>query len=146
MSTSGFVLLEKATDGHGVPLADYYHCRPDGLLYVRWHGHLTGAVVVEGFRRSLSWQRDLAPRVLLLDRSRTSGEWGEALPWVQFEWLPETVALGLHIVYCVRLANALDGQGCQAFADAVSAFLPLEMFGSSHEALAYLCRPYQLAA
>lgn len=143
MSSSPFVLLEKVTDGHGLPLANYYHCLPDGLLYVRWFGHLTGDAVVAGFRKSLFWQRRLAPHALLLDRSRTSGEWDEALPWIQFEWLPETVGLGLQIVYCVHLPNAFDEQSCQAFIDSVSTALPVEVFGSSHEALAHLCRPYQ---
>ncbi|MFD1466817.1 hypothetical protein ACFQ48_01170 [Hymenobacter caeli] len=129
------------TDSHGVPLADYYHCQPDNLLYVRWHGHLTGDTVVETFRQTLYWQRRLAPRQLLLDRSRTTGVWEEALPWIQFEWLPESVALRLEQVHCVLVGNPLDEHCCQEFVGIVERRLPVHLFHSSHQALARLCRP-----
>ncbi|AWM35043.1 hypothetical protein DDQ68_21095 [Hymenobacter nivis] len=135
--------MGKLADGYGALVAEYYHCPSDDLLYVRWHGHLTAAEVVDGFRSILVWQQQLAPRRLLLDRSRTTGEWSEALPWLNFEWLPAASAHGLQAVGYVFSADLPSRHDSEAFLQVMRGFVPVELFGSSHEALAWLCHPHK---
>ncbi len=143
MQPAPFVLLHKLVDGHGALVAEYYHCPSDALLYVRWHGYLTAGAVVEGFRNVLTWQQQLAPRLLLLDRSRTTGEWVDALPWLALKWLPAALAAGLQAVSYVCPAGLPDHHDGEAFLRSVSGTVSVGLCGTSHEALAWLCHPGQ---
>ena len=88
----------KLPDCYGAPLADYYFLPGEALLYVRWHGHLTGAAVIRGIREALELRRKYPYFKVLNDQHDTAGDWSEALPWLQYEWLPQAVAAGLRAV------------------------------------------------
>lgn len=143
MQPAPFILLHKLADDYGAPVASFYQCPSDDLLYVRWHGHLTAAEVVKGFRSLLAWQQQLAPTRLLLDRSRSTGEWADALPWLRFEWLPAARAAGLQAVSYVYSTDFPSRHDSEAFLESVRGYMPVELFGSSHEALAWLCHPHK---
>nr|GFD59406.1 hypothetical protein [Tanacetum cinerariifolium] len=36
-----------------------------------------------------------APRRLLSDESQASGDWTDAMPWMQYDWMPGAVQHGL---------------------------------------------------
>jgi len=85
-------------DAHGAPLADFdWHPALD-LLHVYWHGHLTAASLVHGAHTGLelgNFKETGLPRRLLTNHEQASGNWEEALPWLQYDWLPRAQAQGL---------------------------------------------------
>lgn len=88
-------------DPHGAPLADFDWYATLDLLEVDWHGHLTAPSLVLAIQTGL----DLAPfagqrlpRRLLTNHSKASGNWEEALPWLQYDWLPGAQARGLELL------------------------------------------------
>ncbi|NML64785.1 hypothetical protein HHL22_06165 [Hymenobacter sp. RP-2-7] len=101
---SGFPLphrLLSLRDAHGAPLADFdWHPSLD-LLQVHWHGHLTAASLVHGAQMGLSlgaFEDAKLPRRLLTNHEQASGSWEEALPWLQYDWLPRAQERGLALL------------------------------------------------
>lgn len=88
-------------DTHGAPLADFdWHPTLD-LLHVYWHGHLTAASLVQGAQVGLdlaAFQGRALPRRLLTNYEQASGSWEEALPWLQYDWLPRAHDRGLRLL------------------------------------------------
>lgn len=88
-------------DSHGAPLADFdWHPTLD-LLEVDWHGHLTAASLVLAAQAGLDlvlFANRRLPRRVLTNHSKASGSWEEALPWLQYDWLPSTRARGVELL------------------------------------------------
>lgn len=83
-------------DAHGALLAEFDFFPEHATLWVRWHGHLTPASVVQATKAAIELRPNgTAPRRLLSDESQASGDWSEAMPWMQYEWLPSAVQHGL---------------------------------------------------
>lgn len=85
-------------DTHGAPLVDYDWYPPLDLLHAYWHGHLTAASLVQGVQGGLQlalFQGQNLPRRVLTNHQQVSGNWEEALPWLQYDWLPQVQARGL---------------------------------------------------
>lgn len=95
MVTTDTLHLLTLPDRYGAPLADYYYLPDDALLYVRWHGQLTADEVIEGVKAGAQWRGQHAYHRVLNDKRDTGGDWSDALPWLQYEWLPQAVAAGL---------------------------------------------------
>lgn len=128
-------------DAHGALLAEFDFSPELRLLCIYWHGHLTAASVIEGTQAGmrLRHQGD-APHLLLNDKSLTSGDWSEALPWLQYEWLPEAVAAGLKAVGYVRSPDPASQTGTQEFIEAVRLQVPLGLFHTAGPASKWLRR------
>ncbi|MDQ2794126.1 MAG: hypothetical protein M3Y12_08980 [Bacteroidota bacterium] len=96
-------------DRHGAPLAEFYYLPQGQVLYVRWHGNLTADEVIrgvtEGSKRLLAYPFTR----ILNDKRATSGDWREALPWLEYEWLPLAVAKGVRAI-AYLLSPALESQ------------------------------------
>jgi hypothetical protein len=117
------------TDSHGALLAEFDYYPTQELLHVRWHGHLTAAAVIEGVRAGIALrQSGAAPRRLLDDKSGATGEWQDALPWVQYEWLPGAVAGGLIAVAYVRSPDTATQLTSLNFVNALRQLLPVGIF------------------
>lgn len=125
------LLLKPATrllstpDSYGVLLADFDFYPEHDLLNITWHGHLTADAVVRGARAGtqLFAGRQL-PRRLLSNHQHATGEWGEALPWLHYEWLPNATARGVRVLAHV-LAHSTTSQlrnfpGSQEFITAIA--------------------------
>ena len=83
-------------DQHGALLADYDFYPHLDLLHVRWHGHLTADSLVSGTKAGMRlFEGRSLPQRILSDHSLVSGEWGEALAWLHYEWLPAATYRGL---------------------------------------------------
>lgn len=82
-------------DQHGDPLVELSHYPEENLLYLCWHGHLTADEVIRVTKLGLEQQVRMRYRRVLNDKRDTSGDWHEALPWLQYEWLPQATAAGL---------------------------------------------------
>ena len=86
-------------DAQGALLAEYLFFPADELLYVRWHGHLTGAEIIRGVEHGSKWHEQLVYSLVLNDKSDTGGDWSDALPWLEYEWLPKAVAAGVRAMW-----------------------------------------------
>jgi hypothetical protein len=83
------VHLLRLPDAHGALLADFELYPVLDLLHVRWHGHLTAEVLVHGVKAGMQlFAGRLLPKRLLSNHLAVTGEWSDALPWLQYEWLP----------------------------------------------------------
>ena len=91
--------LLKLNDFYGAPLAEFYYfpqrLSQNAALYIRWHGNLTAAEVVRGVKAGSALMEIYPFARVLNDKRDTSGDWSEALPWLEYEWLPQAVAAGL---------------------------------------------------
>ncbi|RTQ45240.1 hypothetical protein EJV47_25520 [Hymenobacter gummosus] len=88
-------LVYHVDDARGLRVADFGFFAAERVLYVRWHGHLTADEVVRVAEASLAWHEQLHPVGLLNDKRGTSGDWGEAMSWIEYEWIPRAKAAGL---------------------------------------------------
>ncbi|RYY14923.1 MAG: hypothetical protein EOO36_13430 [Cytophagaceae bacterium] len=128
-------------DTHGALLAEFDTVPAARLLYVRWHGHLTAGTVIQGTQAAMQLRHaDSAPLLLLNDKSLTSGDWSDALPWLNYEWLPGAVAAGLKAVAYVRSPDPTSQTGTQEFINAVRLQLPLGIFHAAAPAFKWLNR------
>lgn len=83
------VHLLSLPDAHGAPLVDFEFYPTLDLVHMRWHGHLTAEAVVRGATAGMELFAGWAlPARLLSKHLAVTGEWSEALPWLQYEWLP----------------------------------------------------------
>lgn len=88
-------------DPHGAPLADFDWYPTLALLEIGWHGHLTATSLVLAIQAGsdlVEFAGPNLPRRLLTNHSRASGSWEEALPWLQYDWLPSARARGLRML------------------------------------------------
>jgi len=90
--------LTTLSDSYGAPLAEYFFTASNRLLYIRWHGHLTGPAVIRGVAAAMQLLEAHPFNLVLNDKRDTGGDWSEALPWLQYEWQPEAVAAGIRAI------------------------------------------------
>jgi hypothetical protein len=123
-STALATRLLRLPDVHGALLADFDHFPTLDLLHIRWHGHLTSDALVQGARAGLElFAGQPLPRRLLTNHSQVTGEWAEALPWLQYEWLPEVTERGVcvlaHVLAKSQSSHVVSYQGSQEFTNAL---------------------------
>lgn len=103
-------------NAHGALLAKFDYFAAHDTLWVCWHGHLTPAAVVEATSIAIELRpQDTAPRRLLSDESQASSDWSEAVPWMQYEWLPDAARQGLRAMAFVASANPAGTTGDPEF-------------------------------
>lgn len=128
-------------DAHGSLLAEFDFFPDQRLLYVRWHGHLTAETVIEGVQAGARLRHNgAAPLLLLNDKSQTSGDWSDALPWLQYEWLPLAATSGLKAVAYAYSPDPTSQASSWEFIKAVRLLVPLGLFTSAAPAWKWLLR------
>ena len=85
-------------DRYGAPLAEFYYLPQGKVLYVHWHGNLTADEVIRAVTEGSTLMARYPFTRVLNDKRETSGDWSEALPWLEYEWLPQAVAKGIRAV------------------------------------------------
>jgi len=90
--------LLKLSDFYRAPLAEFYYLSQSATLYIRWHDNLTAAEVVRRVKGGSALMETRPFARVLNDKRDTSGNWSEALPWLEYEWLPQAVAEGLRAI------------------------------------------------
>lgn len=135
--------LAPATDAQGNPLAEYTYYADSSLLYVRWHGHLTGAEIIRGAEHAQQWHSQFAYSLILNDKSDTGGDWSEAIPWLQYEWLPAIIVEGVQAIAYVFSPDRENHIASQEFIEAVRPHLIIEMFEDVQLALVWLLEQKQ---
>jgi hypothetical protein len=131
-------LLLTLADDHGALLAEFVHYPADELMCVRWHGQLTAAEVINGAKQAGQWRDKLHYTRVLNDKSDTGGDWSEALPWLQYEWLPLALAAGVRAMAYVFSANRANRFATQEFVEAVRPHMAIELFEDVAAAMDWL--------
>ena len=129
-------------DRFGAPLAEFYYLPAGTVLYVRWHGNLTADEVI----RAVSEGSKLLPTHpftrVLNDKRETSGDWSDALPWLEYEWLPLAVAGGIRAI-AYLLSPDLESQiVSQEFMAAIGRQLHTALFLHEEPARLWLLQQY----
>ncbi len=111
-------------DQHGALLADYDFYPHLDLLHISWHGHLTADSLVRGAKAGMRlFEGRPLPLRVLSDHSQVSGDWGEALPWLHYEWLPAASRQGVrtlaHVLSRDRASRLTQYSGSLEFIQAV---------------------------
>ncbi|MDO7875829.1 hypothetical protein Q5H93_13890 [Hymenobacter sp. ASUV-10] len=138
MSSAEPTLLLALTDDHGAPLAEYFHYPADELLYVRWHGQLNADVVIKGSQQGRNWREAMRYTRVLNDKSDTGGDWREALPWLQYEWLPLALGAGIRAMAYVFSPDRDNRFASQEFINTIRPHMAIELFDDVDTALAWL--------
>ena len=138
MLTAEATLLTTLTDSYGAPLAEYYFFPDNALLYVCWHGQLTAAEVVRGVLEAMRLREEHAFRRVLNDKRDTGGDWSEALPWLEYEWLPKAVAAGIRAIAYILSPNLEARIVSREFEEAVRSQIRISLFTTEEEAQDWL--------
>ena len=104
--------LLKLSDFYGAPLAEFYYLSQTAPLYICWHDNLTAAEVDRGVKTGSALMETRPFARVLNDKRDTSGNWSEALPWLEYEWLPQAVAAGLR-AFAYILSPAPRSPSCE---------------------------------
>lgn len=105
MLTAEAVLLTTLTDSYGAPIAEYYLFPDTPQLYICWHGQLTAAEAIRGGLEATRLLEKYALHRILNDKRDAGGDWSEAMPWVEYEWLPRAMAAGLRAIAYILSPN-----------------------------------------
>ena len=125
-------------DKLGSDLAEYFIYPEDELLYVHWHGHLNGDAVVRGVEQSTQWREQFHYAYILNDKSDTSGDWSDALPWLQYEWLPQALEAGVRAMAYVFSPEREHRFASQELTEALRPHMAIELFEDLNLALEWL--------
>ncbi|UOQ96934.1 hypothetical protein MUN81_17025 [Hymenobacter sp. 5317J-9] len=130
--------LLSLTDGHGAPLAEYFYYPENELLYVRWHGQLTGAELIRGVQQGAQWRDQLRYSLILNDKSDTGGDWSDALPWLLYEWLPQALSAGVRAMAYLFSPDRENQFASHEFIAALKPHLAIEQFDDLETAMTWL--------
>ncbi|KUG09657.1 hypothetical protein [Solirubrum puertoriconensis] len=123
-------LVHRVTDSSGAIVADFNYFAAERVLYVCWHGHLTGELVIRVAEASLPWIEQLHPLGLVNDKRGSTGEWGDSVDWIQFEWLPRAKQNGMFaFAYVIDPATTMSFENA-GVANAIGEEIELRMFYS----------------
>ena len=138
MLTAEAVQLSTIVDSYGAPLAEYYFFPDHSLLYISWHGQLTAAEVIRGVLEGTRLLEKYALRGVLNDKRDTGGDWSEALPWLEYEWMPKAIAAGLRAIAYILSPN-LDAQiVSQEFVTTIRSHIQVSLFTNEEDARQWL--------
>jgi hypothetical protein len=128
-------------DAHGALLAEFDFFPEHEILWVHWHGHLTPAAVVAATEAAIELRPNgTAPRRLLSDESQASGDWSEAMPWMQYEWLPNAARQGLKAMAFVMSPDPASTSGDSGFIADGQRLMAIGVFRNTLSAWQWLLR------
>ncbi|KAA9332413.1 hypothetical protein F0P96_13145 [Hymenobacter busanensis] len=123
-------LVHTIIDTFGIVVAELNFFPNERVLYVRWHGHLTSEEVIRVAEATLPWHQQLHPLGILNDKRSTSGDWGEAMHWLEYEWVPVAKKNGLRVFAYVLDADMQVSLGNAQVLDQLQQELDLRVFYS----------------
>jgi hypothetical protein len=135
---AGMQPLGLLRDEHGAPLLRQLSYAPEQLLCVQWFGNLTTESVIAGAKTVLTAQQKLRPALLLNDKSIATGDWNDAMDWVEFEWLPLAQQYGLRAFAYVFSPDVHNQLSALEFFARVRQQLPIQLFYDVDTAHAWL--------
>ncbi len=130
--------LHSLTDTGGKPLVEIQHSPELGLLYVQWFGNLTSREVIKVANHYLDIQATYHYPLLLNDKCLATGDWSEAMEWLEYEWVPEAIQVGLRSMAYVFSPDMHNQLASFDFLERVQQHLPIQLFYSTPAALLWL--------
>jgi len=115
-------------DTHGQLIATAYYYALDELLYVVWTGNLTCVEVMRVADAFLHLQTMQPIARLYNDKTITTGDWSEAMAWLEFEWLPAAIRNGLRAMAYVLSPDVSNQLISRRFAERISLHIPIQLF------------------
>lgn len=125
-------------DAHGAPLLQQFYFPAEQLLYVQWFGDLTAESVVTGAQAVLLTQEQLRFPLILNNKHGSTGDWSEAMEWLEFEWLPQAYELGLRAFAYVFAPDLNNQLASLDFVARSSQLLSIRVFCDADAARAWL--------
>ncbi|WP_345115596.1 hypothetical protein [Hymenobacter algoricola] len=144
LSTS-YTELQSVLDSHGRLIASFRHYPEEQLLYIRWTGNLTGEEVIKVAKAAIPILQRLHCPLLLNDKTDSTGDWSEALPWLEYEWLPLAMKQGLRAFAYVFSPDLQNQFISVAFAERVGQQIPIQLFYDTATAWNWLRRQHAAA-
>jgi len=120
--------LETVLDTHGQPLIAFWHYQSEQVLYARWFGNITAETVVRGAQQATALQSWLHCPFILNDKHEATGDWSEAMTWLEYEWLPQAMKDGLRAVAYVFATDVSNQIVSLEFMKRVQPHIAIEMF------------------
>ncbi|GAB3227498.1 hypothetical protein GCM10027346_10930 [Hymenobacter seoulensis] len=120
--------LVTLSDAHGKPLAEILHSPVHELLYVRWHGNITGTEVISVATEVIQLQTQYHYPLALNDKSLATGDWSEAMDWLEYEWVPQAQSLGLRAIAYVFSPDLSNQIISMTFFERVRQYVSIQMF------------------
>jgi hypothetical protein len=133
-------LLATVYDVHGQLLAEFWHYQAEQVLYARWFGNLTAPEVIRGAKQAAELQSWLHSPLILNDKHHASGDWSEAITWLEYEWLPQALDDGLHALAYVFASDVSNQIVSLEFAKRLKPYLPVRLFYDVPKAWSWLRR------
>lgn len=137
--------LSTVTDAHGNPIASFRNYANEQLLYISWSGNLTGKEVIQVAKAALKLQQQFHFPLILNDKTRATGDWSEALPWLEYEWLPASIDAGLRAFAYVFSPDMQSHLISTEFVEKVGKHLPIQLFYDIPSASQWLYQQYKAA-
>jgi hypothetical protein len=138
--SASYVDLQSVLDPYGRLIASFRHYPDEQLLYIRWVGNLTGEEVIRVAKVGGQLQQQLHCPLLLNDKTDSTGDWSEALPWLEYEWLPAALEQGLRAFAYVFSPDLQNQYISSEFAERVGHQLPIQLFYDTSAAWEWLRR------
>ena len=133
-----YTQLPDIHDARGLLIATCHYYPDAQLLHLEWNGNLTSSEVIAVAKSFLALQPLLPVPRLLNDKTNSTGDWSEAMSWLEYEWLPQATKGGLQAVAYV-FSPELDNQYVSfQFIEKVRQHIPIEHFYKKEEAFAWL--------
>ena len=82
--------------------------------------------------------REHAFQRVLDDKRDTGGDWSEALPWLEYEWLPKAAAAGLRAIAYILSPNLEAQIVSPDFVEAVQSQIRISLFTNEEETREWL--------
>jgi len=133
-------LLSTVPDVYGKLLIEFWHYEAEQVLYTRWHGNLTADEVIKGAEHATLLLSSLHCPLLLNDKHHSSGDWSEAMTWLEYEWLPSALREGLQAIAYVFAPDVSNQIVSVEFAKRVEQHLSIKLFYSVPAAWGWLRR------
>lgn len=137
--------LGTVTDAHGQPIASFRVYPEQQMLYIRWTGNITGPEVIRVATAAGPIQAQYRCPLLLNDKTDSTGEWSEALAWLEYEWLPAALQGGMRAFAYVFSPDMQNQIISIEFAERVGKQLPIQLFYDLDTALEWLRRQHVAA-
>lgn len=127
-------------DAHGAPLLRQLYFPSEQLLCGQWYGNLTSESVIAGARASLTSMRQLRPALVLNDKSIATGDWTDAMDWVEYEWLPLAQEYGLRAFAYVFSPDMHNQLAALEFFTRIRPHLAIQLFHDADAAHLWLLK------
>ncbi|MDU0371765.1 STAS/SEC14 domain-containing protein [Hymenobacter endophyticus] len=115
-------------DANGAVLVELQYAAPQKVLYVRWFGNLTSREVTLVAQEALKLQGQYPFTLLLNDKTNATGDWVEAMDWLEYEWLPRAMEGGLRSIAYVFSPDMHNQLASMEFFERVRQYIPIQMF------------------